>query len=313
MTAFPRLTPLEWLMLVAAIASAILTETTEARYFFPSQGAWSFAVLHYLGPLVPALLIPIGITYLLRLRARNRRELPNGFLILRLRSALSFAVIVYLHFNFKLWAQLIHPVLYDDIFHSTDLALMPLIDAISLLDEFLFHQVFFWPAAYHDVFVAMFLTSFTCHAWIGPSAVLDRCLFAVCFVLVVGGLAYVIAPAWGPFTFGGGINPFATEVQKHMADFQGEFNRSQGASYLPANFINALGAMPSLHVAHAYVFVWLALKHLRPLGLIYLLPFAFIVSEALAAGWHYVVDLIAGLLIAGLALRLASHFYPSHT
>jgi hypothetical protein len=156
----------------------------------------------------------------------------------------------------------------------------------------------------------MFGISFFIHGIQNDSVGFDRLLVAVSSILVVGGLSYAIAPAWGPFTYGPGDNPEAAVTQRAMAAFQQEFRSSHGANYDPRHFVAALAAMPSLHLAHALAFLYFAWRHVPWLGIIYLLPVTFIASEAVAAGWHYLIDLPAGAAITAIGIMLAHRLVP---
>jgi hypothetical protein len=165
--------------------------------------------------------------------------------------------------------------------------------------------LFFWPHAYHDVFVGMFVVSFSVHGWRGAKE-LQTLAVAVALVLLIGGLTYWIAPAKGPFIWGDVLVPEATAaVQKDMNIFTTTFAATGGAGYSGKYFVAMLAAMPSLHVAHTVVLVWFAWRFVSKLGWIYLLPFAYIISAAVAEGWHYVVDLPAGALVAVISIWLA--------
>lgn len=73
-----------------------------------------------------------------------------------------------------------------------------------------------------------------------------------------------------------------------------------------------LAAMPSLHVAHAWVLLYYAWKHLRALGWLYLPCFLFLSSEAVVSRWHYLIDLVPGLIIAWISIRLANAWLASY-
>src|SRR3546814_14627541 len=74
----------------------------------------------------------------------------------------------------------------------------------------------------------------------------------------------------------------------------------EGSQYL----VSAVAAMPSLHIASSAVFVHYAWKHERWLCWFYLPLFGFIMFEALATRWHYLVDVIAGLGLTALAIAI---------
>jgi membrane-associated phospholipid phosphatase len=78
----------------------------------------------------------------------------------------------------------------------------------------------------------------------------------------------------------------------------------------PGYFTLPLAAMPSLHAAHAMLFTALAFRRFPWLGACFLVILLFILFEAVASGWHYVLDLPAGALLAGFCLWLADRLLP---
>ena len=300
-----RLTAMERLALASLLIAAGMAAVFRLQFYFPSADAFLFMARHYLGPLLPALALPAFL--LARHLSKSSAESLLGH---RLRAVTAFALIVYLHFNLKLWAQLINPVLFDDVYMAADERLRPLVHFASLVAAGYRDRLTHFPHAYHEVFVAMFVVSFTVHGMQSDSRGFDRLLLAVSLVLIVGGLGYAIAPAWGPFVYEAGDNPAATAAQTAMASFQQSLRASHGGDYDSSRFVAALAAMPSLHLAHAVVFLYFALRYVRWLGLIYVVPVVFIASEAVASRWHYLVDLPAGLAVASCGILLAYRLIP---
>jgi hypothetical protein len=213
---------------------------------------------------------------------------------------------VFLHFNFKLWAQLINPLRWDGVYQSIDQIFSPALVILenlragfALLPDLLRHP-------YHEVFIGMFIVSFSVHALKGHREILLRLVTPVATVLILGGLAYSVAPAWGPFIFAPAPDAVTSEIQSEMASFQHEFNRSDGAEYDPSKFIGALAAMPSLHLAHSFVFFLFGLRYARPLGFVYAPCFVFLAAEAVIGKWHYLIDLPAGIAIAFISLKVSN-------
>lgn len=298
-------TAMEKLAFASLLFAAGTAQLFRLQFYFPSLDALLFVARHYLGPLLPALALPVFL--LARHLSRSGAEALLGH---RLRAIGALALIVYVHFNLKLWAQLINPFLFDDVYMAVDERLRSLVHLASALAAGYRNALGQFPHAYHEVFVAMFVVSFTVHGMQSDSRGFDRLLLAVSLVLVVGGASYAIAPAWGPFVYEAGDNPEATAIQATMASFQGNLRASHGGEYDTSYFVAALAAMPSLHLAHALVFFYFALRYVRWLGLVYILPVTFIATEAVASRWHYLVDLPAGLVVAFCAVLLAYRFIP---
>lgn len=289
-----------------AFASLFLAAGTASifrlQFYFPSLDSASFVLRHYLGPvLLPAIALPAVL--FVNVRARTWAK---AVFLLRLRAVGAFALIVYLHFNLKLWAQLINPQLFDHVYMGIDEQFRVLVNCAFQFSVFYRSGLAYFPHAYHQIFIAMFVLSFLVHGMQSDRLGFDRLLLAVALVLVLGGISYSIAPAFGPFVFEAGDSPESRAIQAVMASFQQGFRESRGADYDSAYFVSALAAMPSLHLAHALVFLWFALCHARWLGVIYVVPVSFIAVEAVAARWHYLIDLPAGLVVALVAIILAN-------
>lgn len=85
-----------------------------------------------------------------------------------------------------------------------------------------------------------------------------------------------------------------------------------GVTWLSRNIGSSLtagvGAMPSLHAAVSFVFFFYAWRYIRPLGVIYGIVFVWILFSAMATRWHYGVDLIAGVALAGFCISLSNRW-----
>lgn len=299
--------PIEFVGLCAAAICFFCVLVLGMSWYMPSGHSALFSTRHYLLPLLFALALAL-------FGQRNKNtSVFFADLLIACRVAFAFIWVVLFHFNFKLWAQLLNPLRWDDVLILGDAWLadrLPLLDSLQALSGRL---QFFWPSAYHDVFVAMFFVSLAGHAVFSPGLRrLSEVMTAVAAVLLIGGVAYAVMPAWGPFIYAPGTNELATYIQQQMAGFQADFVASGGSRYRGENFVMALGAMPSLHTSHAFVLLYFAWKYTRWLGLVYLPLCVFILSEAVAAKWHYALDLPAGMVVAWASIWLAGFLHRGY-
>lgn len=300
---FGRLSPLEQAALFSSVFAAVMVAGFSLSVYFPDGNSTAFAVEHYVGGLVLALLVAL----LFSKGPKKGRDL-----LLLARNVTAFSVIVFLHFNFKLWAQLVNPHLFDDWYQFSDELLSPLVDGIVFINMGYLPLKEWLPNAYHDVFIFMFFLSFAVHAVTRTGrACLGELATAVALVLSLGGIAYMIAPAWGPFIYSPDDGSVAFHLQRGMSAFQTRFVASAGLQYEGAEFISPLAAMPSLHIAHVWVLWIYAARHVRWLGYAYLPALVFILTEAVASRWHYVVDLVVGVCLAYLCIFLAARMHGS--
>jgi hypothetical protein len=157
---------------------------------------------------------------------------------------------------------------------------------------------------YHDLFVMMFLCSFTLHG-IKNRLSSEIVVTAAVLIMIVGAFSYIIAPALGLFIFEPSTNLGARIAQESMMKFYQEFINSNGAYYDPAYFISGLAAMPSLHAAHAAMFWLCAWRDVRWLALFYIPVVFYIFVEAVSLKWHYMIDLVPGIIIGWACYRIA--------
>ncbi len=71
------------------------------RFYFPDAGMVSFVWKHYIGALVPALII----AWLVVLLAKRPRTRFLDYVVFSCRQLAAFMLILFLHFNLKLWVS----------------------------------------------------------------------------------------------------------------------------------------------------------------------------------------------------------------
>jgi hypothetical protein len=223
----------------------------------------------------------------------------------------AYAAILIVHFNIKLWITEINPASWDQPFRRIDDAFSPLVNA-----SFAIRRALGWLGGSLDLlYLFAFLAMFGCSIIVHSSRsfiVFRKVVLTAMFVHVLGALSYLITPALGPFLYEAGANALETQRQVHMLALHNEalvggtaWLRANGAEHLATG----LAAMPSLHVASSAVFVYFAWRHERWLFWLYLPLFAFILNEAVATRWHYIVDLIAGVGLTGIAVFVVEYYF----
>ncbi|MEH6759455.1 MAG: phosphatase PAP2 family protein [Parasphingorhabdus sp.] len=281
--------------------SMILADYYGLQFVFPSSNALQFTGMSYIVPL--SIIFALGLFMIL-----TKRKMQLAYY---LSAAFAYGTILVTHFNVKLWMSIINPRLWDGFYWETDQMARPIIEA-----SFEVHKMvgMVLPAENHlylFAFLAMFGSSIITHS-LKCFMVFRKVIFTAMLVHTLGALSYLIAPAVGPYIFEAGVNALETARQEHMyQSYQAlmiggkPWIASQGSHYLFA----AIAAMPSLHVASSAVFVYYAWKHERWLGWIYLPLFVFIIFEAMATRWHYLIDVMAGLTLTGLAITITSALF----
>lgn len=258
--------------------------------------------LHFFGPVAIGAFIQFLIILIYSIfKSKRAKNLDHSFTTVRLFPLLVLSV--FLYFNFKAWTPLVRPQLYDDILYQTDLWMTPLIDTMLTIRRWLATLGWHIDLWYSLLFYLMFFLSFAVHAVVDPAPMQRRFVIGLCLNLLLGGLAYWIMPSLGPFIYRSGENAGLSSVQAAMLSSYTSF-RETGIA--PASYFTAsLGAMPSLHVGHSMYLLFWAAWRARPLLVVYIPITLFIMIEAVATGFHYVLDIPAGLLLAVCSFMLS--------
>ena len=295
--------PLPEILLASAF---VLTGFLISLYFglpisLPASKSLAFTGL---GNLVPMLIVVAGLLITLVTQRAGRTLYFATALI-------AYGAILIMHFNIKLWVHVINPSLWDEEFWRIDEMLRPLVSG-----SIIFHNglaTFIGPVdwLYLFAFLAMFVCSIIVHSS-RSFLVFREMILTAMLVHVLGGLSYLVTPALGPFIYEPGVNALETQRQifmlaAHEAALPGGISwfQTQGSEFLATG----LAAMPSLHVASSAVFVYYAWKHERHLSWFYLPLFGFIMIEAVATRWHYLVDIVAGLGLTAVAIFIVDWFF----
>lgn len=219
----------------------------------------------------------------------------------------SVILVMYFHFNLKMWVPLINPARFDAAYIETDRWLAPAIETFRWLRGLAPADWPWFDQLYQLGFVLMFVISFAVLA-VSRDRHYPNFVLGIMLVLVIGGFAYLVAPAVGPFLYEDGMNAAATQAQAGMWQVYGAVV-DEGAPWIAANgseyFTGALAAMPSLHIAHATVMTWYMHRSRLIVRWPFLLILLFLIVESVAARWHYLIDIPAGLLVAAAAVLIA--------
>lgn len=164
---------------------------------------------------------------------------------------------------------------------------------------------------YLFAFVAMFYVSFSLHA-VRDISVFRKLVTASLILYLIGAIGYLVMPALGPFIYEPGLSAAAALNQQHMLALVDAL-KTGGTVWISqngqANLLAGPAAMPSLHTAASGLFLIFAWRYERWLTVLYVPLFAFILIEAVATRWHYVVDLPAGAMLAVACFVVAEFIY----
>ncbi|MEJ7577195.1 MAG: phosphatase PAP2 family protein [Pyrinomonadaceae bacterium] len=240
-----------------------------------------------------------------------RQQRSDPFLMLKLLPVM--VVTIFIYFNLKAWMPLVNPRMYDEVYQSIDLSLWPLVKLFSdaraaIVDGFESYTSLSIDFAYLQLYLIMFFLSPCIHGLVDAPRRQRQVVFGACLIMLVGGISYWIAPAAGPFLYRQGLNIEGLSAQQYM---YGLFLQVRNTGHIPTGYFSApIAAMPSLHVAHALFFTLCAARSARVLLIFYLPILFWITIESVASGWHYLIDLPAGALLAVLCLYLVIRWLP---
>ncbi len=270
----------------------------------PDAGSLSFTEKHYFRPLIIAFVFQtvVGLKGGLSLHKRGQ---ARQLLMLVPLMVLS----VFFHFNFKAWMPFINHNSYDFFYNEIDSNLVAIVENFIKIRYFLTSSIGAdFDFLYHGLFVAMFFVSFCVHAILDEIVHLRRLVMSVCLILLVGGLSYWIAPAEGAYLYRVGENLQSSIAQQHMHFL---FNQVKATGVLPNGyFVAPPAAMPSLHIAHAFTFLWFAWRRIPWLAWLYLPVTFWLVIESVCSAFHYLVDLPVGGILAAVCIVFATRLLP---
>jgi hypothetical protein len=290
-------TPELGLAAACALLALLISQIAGLPFSLPDRSALAFTGMH---PAVPFGLIAAwaGITALSKHKLRIFYYLAAFF---------SYLVVLIVHFNVKMWMNIVNPVRWDALYWQMDEAVRPLIDASFKVHDGV-GAIMPVDHLYLFAFLMMFVASIVVHST-RCFIVFRRVIFTAMLVHALGAFSYLIMPAVGPFLYEAGNNALETARQVHMYDGY-QALMAGGRPWIAENggksMLAAVAAMPSLHVASSGVFLYYAWKHERWLGICYLPLFTFILFEAMATRWHYAIDLVAGVGLTALAICICS-------
>jgi hypothetical protein len=224
-----------------------------------------------------------------------------------------YGLVLLVHFNLKLWAPHINPVLYDGLYWKMDQQVHWLVALCMAARRAMGTIMPLDGTFYLQGFILLFYVAFCYHAFRTPHK-LRQLTMSVMLLQGLGGLSYLAFPALGPFLYEQGLNPTLSEFQRDMLDFY-----QQSVTYGPGwlalhgsnGLVKGLAAMPSLHAGGTFLFFLFAWKHAPRLVPVYLPLVVYIFVAAVSTRWHYLIDLPVGLALAFVCVKLAEWLLPN--
>lgn len=260
--------------------------------------------------LAALLTIPVWRRDPVRTKAVVKKEVAGLTMVLRLLASVMICFSVYS--NLKAMVPVIHPGLMDGTFYAMDKILFLGTDPYAWIqahsspkmDTLMSRSYFFF-----FFFIVYGLSG----AYIfGTPLWYERAVTAFVIAYVIGVAGYCLFPAVGPAfyeetahflraTSGDGLKRF---LLGHYRDFCLNPQTAKIAR------CNGLAAFPSLHCAHSLLFMYYLGKKEIWMPVILFIPLVLLLISTVWLGWHWAVDLLGGVLVAWLTIRLTRRLYP---
>ncbi len=273
------------------------------------------------GGLILSLVVQAAIGVILRCifqRGYRKTIRTKEWLVDTARLIVASALVIFVYGWIKLTVPLYHPVLFDQQLWNLDQAIgfgvaptvffLDLFGAAAFLRtiDFLYANIFF---ASTVVASAYFLSHPERRIRVGFAN-------GYAALWIMGAWLYLAVPSLGPAYAFKDIWLVHGETLRITQHFQALLMRNytnvlRAASGQPApvSIVFGIGAFPSLHVAfQTYVFLWM--RRLWTSGEVLFGVFAVaIFLGSMITGWHYLIDGIAGLVMAYACFRFC---FPKH-
>ena len=120
---------------------------------------------------------------------------------------------------------------------------------------------------------------------------------------VIGTCAFAFVPGVGPWT----VYKFPPAPDQRLCAAMVHALREQGQFRIDLNYSSGLICFPSFHVILAILSA-AALWSFRPLRPFAAIVCALVVVSAVTTGWHYVIDVLGGILFAAASIAAAKAF-----
>ncbi|MGZ8829115.1 MAG: phosphatase PAP2 family protein [Thermoanaerobaculia bacterium] len=297
------------LLIITALTNPLVLTSVMSTFgsFIPTLGGYALTGVLVRGAVA---------WYRGELRAYLRILRSPGWLVDSARLIVSGALMVHTYFWIKLVVPILHARLYDQELWNMDQAMFfgfsPTVLFLNVFANGTVLKVIDWSYA-RIFFVSMsvafmfFLSS--------PSRRLRAAFSNGNTILwLAGAWLYMFVPSLGPaFRFPDVWLPFAygLDITQHfqaflIKNYQAVRRLPFGGSIADVQLMLGIAAFPSLHVGfQAFVFLWM--RRLWVYGEIVFGIFALVILiGSVVTGWHYLIDGIAGILLAWLSYRTAA-------
>lgn len=155
----------------------------------------------------------------------------------------------------------------------------------------------FFYGSYWQLLLPLLLMAIFVPALMGKKEIAEKYVAANFIAFLLALPFFTLMPAVGPWV-GYGFSPSATQLQVEQA-----IALLRHGGPLEST---AIIAFPSFHVIWAVLSAW-ALWNIKPLRWLSIILAAILIVSTVTTGWHYVSDVIGGLIFAWIAVALTDY------
>jgi hypothetical protein len=234
------------------------------------------------------------------------------------RYVFTATLMVHVYGWIKLAIPLLHPRLFDQELWNLDrkicFGISPNIFVLNLFNSAVLKAVDY---TYGNIFVLGLCVAFGYFVSSPSKRLRVAFMTGHAIMWLSGAWLYVLVPALGPaYRFPEVWLQYSADLHTTQGlqallwrNYQNVAQMNQGGKPAPISILYGIAAFPSLHVAfQTFIFLWF--RRLWTWGEVMFALFVFIIFfGAMITGWHYLIDLIAGMLLAWIVWAVTSRRY----
>lgn len=237
----------------------------------------------------------------------TRAELSD--LLWGLRLLISLAVVFSVYSNLKAIIPVLRPGLWDGLLYRLDRTLFLGRDPLALLASITSpHFRLLMIRSYYCLF--FFLLFGLSGAFVfGTRHDFLKVLLGLQLTYLLGLVGYYLIPSVGPAFYNETWHLFTATSSEELKTglYQLYCMMCEAPTTTPVDIFQGLAAFPSLHVAIMGLFLYHLWRLEKVLVWLLIIPTVLLTVSTIYLGWHYVVDIPAGLVVTVAAVFLADH------
>ncbi|MEA1947425.1 MAG: phosphatase PAP2 family protein [Thermodesulfobacteriota bacterium] len=237
-------------------------------------------------------------------------------ILMFIRDWIPIFIVLFSYCTLKSIIPVVNPVLFDEQFNTMDYNLFFKHSPTELIIEWIpVYFIGFLSFGYKFYFLIKIFAFSAIYCNVNDKRVFYKMIIAFSTTIILGLGLYFLFPAQGPIyhcpeQFEKIQTPMSEtsnyklqkdlwtvyeQVKKHTPQDFCELTKTSGIR-------NGVAAFPSLHIAISCVLLYFLFRYNRAIFWLCFFPFWVMVLSTIYFGWHYVVDDIAGFVLAGFVL-----------